>query len=245
MNLAHALPHNDTSTEFHTESGPFTLVPLPGQRSSLVWVDRPDEVARRLDADEAALAAEIEARSSSLLGAITIDGPRQAFPLSGMTATGFAASRAVLVGEAAHLFPPIGAQGLNLGYRDVAALGEILPGPGGDPGAPARLAAYERARRGRRAVAEPPPSMPSTGRCSPASCRSRRSAASACSCSTGSRRSARRSCGRASPRRRRASRSVERVERQLAGEDQRSPHAVTVTTEAAVPSRIAVTDWSR
>ena len=64
-----------------------------------------------------------------------------------MTATAFAASRAVLVGEAAHLFPPIGAQGLNLGYRDVAALGDILPGPGGDPGTPARLAAYERARR--------------------------------------------------------------------------------------------------
>jgi 2-octaprenyl-6-methoxyphenol hydroxylase len=147
VNLAHALPHNDTSTEFHTEAGPFTLVPLPGRRSSLVWVDRPDAVARRIAADEASLAAEIEARSSSLLGAIRIDGPRQAFPLSGMTATALAASRTVLVGEAAHLFPPIGAQGLNLGYRDVAALGDVLPGPGGDPGTPARLAAYQRARR--------------------------------------------------------------------------------------------------
>ena len=148
VNLAHALPHNDTSTEFHTEAGPFTLVPLPGRRSSLVWVDRPSEVARRLDLSEAALADEIEDRASSLLGAITVDGPRQAFPLSGMTANGFAASRAVLVGEAAHLFPPIGAQGLNLGYRDVAALGGILPAPGSDPGAPPRLVAYERARRG-------------------------------------------------------------------------------------------------
>jgi 2-octaprenyl-6-methoxyphenol hydroxylase len=147
VNLAHELPHNDTSTEFHTEAGPFTLVPLPGLRSSLVWVDRPDEVARRVATDEASLAAEIEARSSSLLGGVRIDGPRQAFPLSGMTATAFAAARTVLVGEAAHLFPPIGAQGLNLGYRDVAALGGILPRPGGDPGTPARLAAYERARR--------------------------------------------------------------------------------------------------
>jgi 2-octaprenyl-6-methoxyphenol hydroxylase len=64
-----------------------------------------------------------------------------------MTATRFAAGRAVLIGEAAHLFPPIGAQGLNLGYRDVAALGEVLAGPIADPGAPSRLAAYEHARR--------------------------------------------------------------------------------------------------
>jgi 2-octaprenyl-6-methoxyphenol hydroxylase len=146
-NLSHEIPHDDTSTEFHTEHGPLTLVPLPGHGSSLVWVDRPHEVARRVASDETALADEIETRSSSLLGAIRIDGPRQAFPLSGMTATAFAAARTVLVGEAAHLFPPIGAQGLNLGYRDVAALGEVLPGPGGDPGTPARLAAYERARR--------------------------------------------------------------------------------------------------
>ncbi len=147
VNLAHELPHGDTSTEFHTETGPFTLVPLPGHRSSLVWVDRPHEVARRVAADEMTLADEVEARSSSLLGAVRIDGPRQAFPLSGMTATAFAAARTVLVGEAAHLFPPIGAQGLNLGYRDVTALGDALQGPGDDPGAPTNLATYERARR--------------------------------------------------------------------------------------------------
>ncbi len=148
VNLAHEFPHHDTSTEFHTEGGPLTLVPLAGLRSSLVWVDRPDAVARRLADDAADLAAEIEARSASLLGRVSIDGPRQAFPLSGMTAERFSASRVVLVGEAAHVFPPIGAQGLNLGYRDVGALGDVLAGPGGDPGAPGRLAAYERARRG-------------------------------------------------------------------------------------------------
>lgn len=147
VNLAHASPHNDTSTEFHTETGPFTLVPLPGHASSLVWVDRPHEAARRVATDEVSLAEEIEARSASLLGATRIDGPRQAFPLSGMTATAFAASRTVLVGEAAHLFPPIGAQGLNLGYRDVAALGDVLADTGGDPGAPGRLRAYDEARR--------------------------------------------------------------------------------------------------
>ena len=147
VNLRHARGHEDTSTEFHTETGPFTLVPLPGNRSSLVWVDRPAESRRRTTIDEAALAAEIEVRSASILGAITIDGPRQVFPLSGMNAARFAAGRAALVGEAAHLFPPIGAQGLNLGYRDVADLGRVLAPRVGAPGAPARLAANERLRR--------------------------------------------------------------------------------------------------
>ena len=147
VNLRHARGHEDTSTEFHTETGPFTLVPLPGNRSSLVWVDRPAESRRRTTIDEAALAAEIEVRSASILGAITIDGPRQVFPLSGMNAARFAAGRAALVGEAAHLFPPIGAQGLNLGYRDVADLGRVLAPRVGGPGAPDRLAAYDRLRR--------------------------------------------------------------------------------------------------
>ena len=147
-NLRHARPHRDTSTEFHTEAGPFTLVPLPGKRSSLVWVDRPAETERRMTLSEENLAAEIEARAQSMLGAMTIDGKRQMFPLSGMNARRFAASRVMLAGEAAHLFPPIGAQGLNLGYRDVTVLAEILAGSQGDPGAAGLLVAYDRARRG-------------------------------------------------------------------------------------------------
>lgn len=145
-NFRHMLPHHDTSTEFHTEHGPFTLVPLAGNRSSLVWVDRPEESKRRLTLSDAAIATEIEERSASILGAISLEGARQVFPLSGMTARRFAANRTMLVGEAAHLFPPIGAQGLNLGYRDVAALGETLAGAIVDPGAPEHLAAYNRAR---------------------------------------------------------------------------------------------------
>lgn len=147
-NLRHTRSHEDTSTEFHTETGPFTLVPLPGRRSSLVWVDMPGEAKRRAALPDDLLAAEIEIRAASMLGAMTLDGARQVFPLAGMNAARFAARRAVLVGEAAHLFPPIGAQGLNLGYRDVAALGEILAGPVSDPGAATRLARYDRARRG-------------------------------------------------------------------------------------------------
>lgn len=146
-NLSHTIAHDDTSTEFHTEAGPFTLVPLPGRRSSLVWVDRPAESERRLALDDARLAAEIEARAQSVLGVMTVDGRRQVFPLSGMNARHFAAHRVVLAGEAAHLFPPIGAQGLNLGYRDVAALAEVLAGPEDDPGSADVLARYDRARR--------------------------------------------------------------------------------------------------
>jgi 2-octaprenyl-6-methoxyphenol hydroxylase len=146
-NLAHTLPHHDASTEFHTEHGPFTLVPLPGNRSSLVWVDAPDETRRRLEASETDVAEEIERRSASMLGKITIEGARQAFPLSGMSVRQLAKSRVMLVGEAAHVFPPIGAQGLNLGYRDVAALGEVLAAPADDPGSADALAAYERSRR--------------------------------------------------------------------------------------------------
>jgi 2-octaprenyl-6-methoxyphenol hydroxylase len=146
-NLRHSLPHDDTSTEFHTEHGPFTLVPLGPNRSSLVWVDSPAESQRRLAMPDAGLAAAIEERSASILGTVEIDGPRQVFPLSGMTAQAFAAARVMLAGEAAHVFPPIGAQGLNLGYRDVAALGEVLAGPLPDPGAPSVLAAYDTARR--------------------------------------------------------------------------------------------------
>ena len=155
VNLRHALPHDDTSTEFHTPTGPFTLVPLPANRSSLVCVETADEAARLAGLSDKALAEEIERRSASILGAVEIDGPRQVFPLSGMRAERFAARRVALVGEAAHVIPPIGAQGLNLGLRDVAELAEMLAGDS-DPGAPARLAEFDRRRRtdilGRTAV---------------------------------------------------------------------------------------------
>jgi 2-octaprenyl-6-methoxyphenol hydroxylase len=97
--------------------------------------------------DDAALASELEERSASILGAITIDGRRAVFPVSGMRANAFAANRTVLAGEAAHVLPPIGAQGLNLGFRDVTALADILAGPVADPGSDAVLAEYDRLRR--------------------------------------------------------------------------------------------------
>jgi 2-octaprenyl-6-methoxyphenol hydroxylase len=125
FNLGHGREHHDTSTEFHTESGPFTLVPLPGRRSSLVLVVDPPEAPRLAELSDGEIAAEIERRSHSILGKISIEPGRGVFPLVVETATRFGARRMALVGEAAHVVAPIGAQGLNLGLRDAATIAEL------------------------------------------------------------------------------------------------------------------------
>jgi len=150
LNLRHDRPHNDVSTEFHRPPGPFTLVPLPGDRSSLVWVEtrRMAEAVATYSDEE--LAREIERISHRILGRVTIDGPRGSYPLSGLIARRYAANRVALVGEAAHVVPPIGAQGLNLGLRDGAALAELAGDPSlsdRDPGGAAVLTTYDRRRR--------------------------------------------------------------------------------------------------
>jgi 2-octaprenyl-6-methoxyphenol hydroxylase len=148
--LKHTRPHRDTSTEFHTSSGPFTLVPLPGLRSSLVWVLDPLRADVIAELDDADLAAKIERASHSILGKITIEPGRGIFPLSVATAKRFADRRIALVGEAAHVIPPIGAQGLNLGLRDAASIGELAVAAHRDSrdiGGNDVLAAYEKMRR--------------------------------------------------------------------------------------------------
>jgi 2-octaprenyl-6-methoxyphenol hydroxylase len=120
--LAHDRGHANVSTEFHTRDGPFTLVPLPGRRSSLVWVTKPQEAESLSGLDDGALALAVERRARSHLGRMRVDGPRGVAPLSGLSVERFVAPGLALVAEAAHVFPPIGAQGLNLGLRDVAAL---------------------------------------------------------------------------------------------------------------------------
>lgn len=145
--LAHDRPHHDTSTEFHTRQGPFTLVPMQGNRSSLVWLVEPARAEHLAALDDEAFAAAVERQAQSMLGRMRVDGPRGAVPMSGLSVNGFAGERCAVIGEAAHVFPPIGAQGLNLGLRDVAALAKATGPVGSDPGAPARLAAFDRARR--------------------------------------------------------------------------------------------------
>lgn len=151
LNLKCEVPHDEVSTEFHGRHGPFVLVPLPGNRVSVVLVEQPAEAERLAALDDAALARELERRAHSLLGRFTVDSPRQVYPLSGLTAQRFADRRVMLIGEAAHVFPPVGAQGLNLGLRDVGFLAEVAVRArraGRDIGGPETCADFDRARRG-------------------------------------------------------------------------------------------------
>ncbi|MBY4630220.1 UbiH/UbiF family hydroxylase [Rhizobium croatiense] len=126
LNFAHSLPHQNISSEFHTKHGPFTQVPLPGSRSSLVWVQDPAEAAARMELPLAELGRLVEAQMQSMLGKVDVEEGVQLWPLSGMMAHRFGKGRIALIGEAAHVFPPIGAQGLNLSLRDIMALVDIL-----------------------------------------------------------------------------------------------------------------------
>ena len=147
LSFAHTRPHGGTSTEFHTETGPFTQVPLRGLRSSLVWVVTPAEAEELVALPDADLSRRIETRMQSMLGRVTVEPGRQVYPLTSAMPTRFARNRIALVGEAAHLFPPIGAQGLNLGIRDVRDLVETARQNFADPGAERALAAYDFRRR--------------------------------------------------------------------------------------------------
>ena len=110
-------------------------------------VDRPEQAEQAAGLADEAFSRAVEARAHSIHGAMQVDSAPALFPLKAALAERFAARRTVLVGEAAHLFPPIGAQGLNLGFRDVAALKRVLARHRGDPGAPAALEAYHSARQ--------------------------------------------------------------------------------------------------
>lgn len=117
-----SFPLNGESVEFHYENGPFTLVPAGGQRANLVWIEGVERLAEiKALAPEAILAA-IQERSQNLFGKLELETPAVVFPLSSFEADTMGKEGIVLVGESAHAFPPIGAQGLNLSLRDVAGL---------------------------------------------------------------------------------------------------------------------------
>ncbi len=147
LSFSHSVDHENISTEFHTEEGPFTQVPLKGKRSSLVWVVNPGRAEALLALDETTLAQRIEDMMQSMLGKIKLEIKPQAWPLSGLVPHVFAAKRTILIGEAAHVFPPIGAQGLNLGSRDVETLVKAIESDPVDPGSDRVIRAYDRARR--------------------------------------------------------------------------------------------------
>jgi 2-octaprenyl-6-methoxyphenol hydroxylase len=128
-----------------------TSVPTPEPRtSSLVWVCSSAEAKTLMDQDETHFAASLQEHFDETLGVISDVGPRACFPVAGLTAKQLAANRTALIGEAAHIMAPIGAQGLNLGLRDAAALADCVAGAlrhGRDPGGPYVLAQYVRARQ--------------------------------------------------------------------------------------------------
>jgi 2-octaprenyl-6-methoxyphenol hydroxylase len=150
VNARHTLPHDGISTEFHTEHGPFTLVPLPGLRSSIVAVGRPADAEAMMAMDDAELGEVLTRRSAGILGVLTPEGARGVRPLSHLEVGTMAQGRVILVGEAGHVLPPIGAQGLNLGLRDAAAMMALVAksyAAGGDTGGVEVTSAYARARK--------------------------------------------------------------------------------------------------
>jgi 2-octaprenyl-6-methoxyphenol hydroxylase len=151
FNVGHTRPHRNISTEFHTPHGPCVFVPLPGDRCSVVWVTSSKEAERLRALSDEELSDAAERQSHFILGRMTIQGARHVFPLVIERVPLFAQKRIALIGEAAHVIPPIGAQGLNMGLRDATDIAAIVRDAmvcGGDPGAGNALRRYDRARRG-------------------------------------------------------------------------------------------------
>ena len=148
--VEHEAPHRGVAIEHFLPAGPFAILPLTGNRSSLVWTERADLAPRILAMGEADFTEELRRRFGDFLGAVEPVGPRWSYPLLFMHAENYAAERLALVGDAAHVIHPIAGQGLNLGLRDVAALAEVVIDArrlGLDIGDGEALRRYERWRR--------------------------------------------------------------------------------------------------
>jgi 2-octaprenyl-6-methoxyphenol hydroxylase len=148
--VRHDAAHENISTEVHQSGGPFTLVPLPDpHQSAVVWMDAGPEIARLAQMDEDAFSIAATERSAEVLGQLTLQGRRIAWPIIAQQAARLDGPRLALLAEAAHVIPPIGAQGLNMSLADLACLRGLLVNArnaGHDIGAPDLLAQYSRLR---------------------------------------------------------------------------------------------------
>jgi len=148
--VRHEHPHLGIAVEHFLPAGPFAILPMTGNRSSIVWTEDADLAPHLLALPDAEFAAELGTRFGDFLGAVEPVGPRWSYPLALMQAERYAGRRLALVGEAAHVIHPIAGQGLNIGIRDIAALAEIVIDArrlGLDIGEPSLLERYERWRR--------------------------------------------------------------------------------------------------
>lgn len=148
--VSHPIPHNNVSTEIHRSGGPFTLVPLPdrngGPASAVVWMETGPEVARLAALPVEAFEAAINERSCGILGALRLDSARTVWPIITQVAEEMVGTRVALMAEAAHVMPPIGAQGLNMSLADLAALLELAVADPAKLGSAEMLASYARKR---------------------------------------------------------------------------------------------------
>jgi 2-octaprenyl-6-methoxyphenol hydroxylase len=148
--VAHEKPHRGRAVQHFLPAGPFAILPLKGNRSCITWSEEESAGRAIVALDDAAFAEEAERRFGYRLGSIGLAGPRAAWPLRMHLARALAADRLALAGDAAHLVHPIAGQGLNLGFRDVAALAEVVADAarlGLDIGGPLVLERYSRWRR--------------------------------------------------------------------------------------------------
>jgi 2-octaprenyl-6-methoxyphenol hydroxylase len=148
--IAHEKPHRGLAVERFFPSGPLAILPMKGERSSIVWAAANDLAETLIDLNDEAFLGELEERFDPRLGEIALAGPRFHYPLSMAQAKRYADQRLALIGDAARAIHPIAGQGWNLALRDVAALAELAVDAlrlGLDPGALSVLQRYERWRR--------------------------------------------------------------------------------------------------